>query len=493
MINQNPEQKARDIIDKRLEAAGWVVQDRKNIDWTCSQGIAVREYPTEVGPADYVLFVSPKKGINDFKPVGIIEAKKDEEGLHLTSVEEQTSNYAKSNLKYIDNKTPLRFCYEATSGLTRFTDFNDPKPCSREVFSFHRPETLYAWMQKEKTLRGRFNNLPILQRTGLRQCQFLAISKLEESFKSFKPRALIKMATGAGKTFTAISSVYRLLKFCSAQRILFLVDRSNLGGQAAEEFAAYRPIDDNHSFKELYNVHTLTSHYVPTDSQVYISTIQRLHSILRGYELEDECDSTYSKKTQNCSCDVEYTSQIPPEFFDFIIVDECHRSIYNEWRQVLDYFDAFLIGLTATPDKRTFSFFNKNIVSEYSHEQAVCDGVNVGFSMYTIETEIGKSGAKIPAHEYVETREKLTRKTRYEQIDDDIEYSAKELDRQVVNPSRITAIIQEFKDILPGLFPGRKECPKTLIFAKDDSHADDIVQTIRREFGESNDFCKKIA
>ena len=189
---------------------------------------------------------------------------------------------------------------------------------------------------------------------------------------------------------------------------------------------------------------------------------------------------------------VVYNEKIPLEFFDFIVIDECHRSIYNLWRQVLEYFDAFLIGLTATPDKRTFGFFNENIVSEYPHERAVADGVNVGYDVYTIETEITNKGARIEAKEYIDVREKLTRKKRWEQLDEEVTYRGSQLDRDVVNPSQIRNITRAFKNKLPEIFPGRSETPKTLIFAKTDSHADDIIDIVREEFAEGNDFCKKI-
>lgn len=485
MSNQNPEQKARDAIDSRLETSGWIVQAYKNINWQKGLAIAVKEYPTEVGPADYMLFI-------DKIPVGIIEAKKDDEGYRLTVVEEQSRRYANSKLKYMDNP-PLRFCYEATGLVTRFTDYNDPKPCSREVFSFHSPSTLQAWLKETETLRDSFKHIPDLKRDGsLRECQFNAIANLEKSFKTYQPRALIQMATGAGKTVTAITSIYRLLKFTNAKRVLFLVDRENLGLQAAQEFETYKPVDDNRNFKKLYSVVNLSSNTLQV-GQVYISTIQRLYSILRGEELTEDAENLDTESFFKKSIDIiSYNQNLAPEFFDFIIIDECHRSIYNKWKQVLDYFDGFIIGLTATPDKRTFGFFNQNLVSEYTHEKAVLEGVNVGYDIYTIETDY-QNGAKIKADEFVNKREKLTRKTRWEQIGEDIEYSEKDLDRSVVNPSQITAIVKEFKKILfVELFPGRKECPKTLIFAKSDSHADDIIQTVRTEFGEGNDFCKKI-
>jgi len=494
-INQNPEQKARDNIDNMLIAAGWAVQSKNEVDFSAATGVAIREYQTDAGPADYVLFV-------DRKPVGVIEAKREELGEKLTVVEDQSKEYAKSHLKYLHND-PLPYVYESTGVLTRFTDYHDPKPRSRPVFLFHRPETLLEWYGQNKTLRARLQELPDLDDTGLRPAQIRAIRNLEASFKDNRPKALIQMATGAGKTFTACTFVYRLLKHADAKRILFLVDTKNLGEQAEQEFLKYQPTDDNRKFTELYNVQRLNSSYIASDSQVCISTIQRLYHILKGEELDESAE----EENPNESTDwwkkkepmpVVYNPEVPVEMFDFIIIDECHRSIYNLWKQVLDYFDAFLIGLTATPDKRTFGFFNENVVSEYSYDDSVIDGVNVPYDVYTIETEITQSGAKIKAKEYVDKREKLTRKKRWERLDEDYEYTPNNLDKEVVNPSQIRHIIRAFKEALPKMFPDRYdenglfEVPKTLVFAKTNGHADDIIQIIREEFGESNDFCKKI-
>lgn len=485
--NQTPEQQARNNIDRKLQDSGWVVQEKSKIDWNASRGIAVKEYLTDIGPADYVLFV-------DKKPAGIIEAKRDEEGHRLTVVEEQSSEYASSKLKYLNND-PLPFVYESTGKITRFTDFRDPKPRSRPIFSFYRPETFGEYVNK-RPLRERLLDIPELKTDGLRDCQIKAISNLERSFKDNRPRALVQMATGSGKTYTAITFIYRLLKFADAKKILFLVDTKNLGEQAEQEFMAYVPNDDNRKFTELYNVQRLRSSYISSDSQVCISTIQRIYSILKGEEMDEKLEEKNPAEDRSWQSKeplpVVYNEKVPIEEFDFIVIDECHRSIYNLWQQVLDYFDAFLIGLTATPDKRTFGFFNENIVSEYSHEDAVSDGVNVGYDVYTIETEISKNGAKIAAKEFVDRREKLTRKKRWEQLDEDFTYISKKLDRDVVNPSQIRNVIRTFKEKLPEIFPGRTEVPKTLIFAKNDSHADDIINIVREEFAEGNVFCKKV-
>jgi type I restriction enzyme R subunit len=486
-INQNPEQKARDKIDRMLIDSGWAVQHKKKIDFKAGRGIAVREYQTDVGPADYVLFV-------DREPVGVIEAKRAEEGENITIAEEQSGDYAKAKLKWISDNKPLPFIYESTGVITRFRDERDPKPRSREIFTFHRPETLARWLDDTKPLRARLQDLPLLKPQGIRDCQVSALNNLENSFKQNRPRALIQMATGSGKTFTAITFIYRLLKHSDAKRILFLVDTKNLGEQAEQEFMAYVPNDDNRKFTELYNVQRLKSGYISDSSQVCISTIQRLYSILKGEPLDEaaEQDNPAEHMLPKKPMPVVYSEKYPIEFFDFIVIDECHRSIYNLWKQVLDYFDAFLIGLTATPDKRTFGFFKENVVSEYSHEDAVADGVNVGYDVYAIETEITKQGAILKAKQQIEKRDRLTRKKRWSQQDEDEAYTNTQLDKEIVNPSQILNIIRTFRDKLPEIFPGRGEIPKTLIFAKTDSHADDIIQIVREEFGEGNEFCKKI-
>ena len=486
-MNQNPEQKARDTIDKQLRACGWVIQDKNKINLAAGCGVAIREYQTDVGPADYVLFV-------ERKPVGIIEAKRPEEGRRLSVVETQSKDYATSKLKYLNND-PLAFAYESTGEITKFTDYRDPKPRSRGIFTFPKPETLREMLKKEQPLRERLQNLPELPESGLRDCQIRAINNLDKSLKDNKPKALIQMATGSGKTFTAITAIYRLLKFADAKRILFLVDTKNLGEQAEQEFAAYIPNDDNRKFTELYNVQRLRSNYVASDSQVCISTIQRFYSILKGEELDESAEQTNPAEIvweQREPLPVIYNEKVPPEFFDFVVIDECHRSIYNLWKQVLDYFDSFMIGLTATPDKRTFGFFSQNVVSEYTHEQAIIDKVNVGYDVFVIETEISKKGGAIAFGEFVDKRDKLTHKTRWEQLDEEISYKPTELDKAVVNPSTIRMIIRAFRDKLPVMFPQRDEVPKTLIFAKTDSHAEDIIAIVREEFGEGNEFCKKI-
>lgn len=487
-----PEEQARVVIDQKLQQSGWVIQDMKRLNLSVSIGVAVREFPTSTGEVDYALFV-------EGAPIGVIEAKRSETGENITVVEGQSVRYAGSTLKYIHQDYTIRFAYDATDKLVRFTDYKDIKFRSRTVFSFHRPETLKALLTARDTIRNNMKHFPALDDTGFRQCQINAIHNLDISFANNHPKALVQMATGAGKTFTAITAAYRLLKYGKINRILFLVDTKSLGEQAEREFMAYTPNDDPRSFSQLYGVRRLKSSFIPDDVQICISTIQRMYSILKGEELDEGAEETsfneYVTAESKVPKEVVYNGKYPPEFFDCIIVDECHRSIYNVWSQVLTYFDAFIIGLTATPDKRTFAFFNQNVVSEYPREQAIIDGVNVGEDIFLIETEITKNGARL-MKQLIEYRERLSRTKRWQQMDEDEDYTGKnkgKLDRDIVNPSQIRTIIRSFKENLyTTLFPHRKEVPKTLVFAKTDSHADDIIQIIREEFGEGNDFCRKI-
>jgi type I restriction enzyme R subunit len=480
-----PEEKARQRIDQLLEAAGWKIQDRKELNLGASLGVAVREFPT---PADYVLFINRKAA-------GVVEAKA--VGITLSGVAEQSKKYleALENLPYAQK--PLPFAYESTGVETFFRDIRDPEPRSRGTFAFHRPETLQEWLSQQDTLRARLRKMPPLITEGLRPCQVDCIKNLEKSFAEARPKALIQMASGAGKTFAAISFVYRLIKFANARRVLFLVDRRTLGRQTLREFQQYVTPDGGRKFTELYNVQHMTSNTIDPVSRVCITTIQRLYSMLRGepeYDAEAEEQSLFELSLGvEKPKEVSYNPQIPIETFDFIVTDECHRSIYNLWRQVLEYFDAFVIGLTATPSKQTLGFFNQNLVTEYTHDRSVADGVNVGYDVYRIQTKITERGSKVKAGFYVDTRDKQTREIRWKQLDEELKYAPVQLDRDVVAPDQIRTVVKTFKEnLFTEIFPGRKEVPKTLIFAKDDSHAEDIVHIIREEFGKGNEFCKKI-
>ena len=487
-----PEDKARhELINPALKKAGWVVQHSKTANIYTSLGVAVEYFHMGkgVGEADYVLFV-------DGQACGIIEAKK--EGMTLVGKEPQSKRYAEGfpkEYQYAD--LPLPFVYESSGVETRFTNLWDPKPRSREVFNFHRPETLAEWIKSGKdTLRKKLAKKVALENKKLWEVQATAIINLEESLAGSKPRALIQMATGSGKTYTAVNACYRLIKNAGAKRILFLVDRGNLGKQTELEFETFNVPKDGRKFTELYPVHRLESNQIMDSDKVVISTIQRVFSMLKGEKKLDKAAEQKSGFEDEYSLEpvpVKYNSKFPIETFDFIIVDECHRSIYNLWRQVLEYFDAFIIGLTATPSKSTIGFFNKNLVMEYTHEQAVAHQINVDFDVYTIRTRISRDGSLISRGETILRRDRRTRRKRWETTEDEIDYDASKLDRAVVAKDQIRTIIRTFKEkVFSEIFPGRKNVPKTLIYAKDDSHAEDIVKIVREEFDEGNDFCQKI-
>ncbi len=488
-----PEENARQKIDNLLIQAGWTIQDRDSFDRTAGLGVAVREFLMADGTeADYLLFV-------DGKACGVIEAKK--AGKTLSGVENQSHGYACHLPDYVKNwQHPLPFVYESTDNETFFCDGRDKNCRSRRIFAFHSPQSLLAMLKDNDTLRNRLKQMPVLQKGSLRNCQFEAIQGLEASLAQNRQKSLIQMATGAGKTFTACNFSYRLLKYAQAKRILFLVDRNNLGKQTKKEFEAFRLPDENCLFPKVYIAQHLQNNQIDKDAKVVITTIQRLYSMLRGeadYDEKDEEVSAYEIGSLGAPKEIVYNPQLPPDFFDFIITDECHRSIYGDWRQVLEYFDAFIIGLTATPSKQTFGYFNKNVVAEYPYERSVADGVNVDYQILRIKTEIGENGGKIDKKFPVPVRDKKSRKLSYEQLDEDLEYSKNDLDRSVMAPNQIRTIMECYRDTLyTELFPEREAnfawTPKTLIFAKDDNHAEEIVRITREVFGQGNEFCKKI-
>ena len=520
-----PEQQARVAIDQLLTAAGWAVQDLKAAHVHAARGVALREFELNAGhgTADYLLYV-------DGKAAGVVEAKK--QGATLTGVEIQSSRYAQGLPTALPaHRRPLPFLYESTGLETHFTNGLDPAPRARNVFAFHRPEALAEWLAQAApqtlgeattvlttdgqspplgvrrpshgaggTMLARLQSMPpLITEWGdfkLWTAQITAIRNLEASLAQNKPRALIQMATGSGKTFTAISFIYRLIKYAGARRVLFLVDRGNLGRQAKKEFDQYLSPVNNFKFGEEFIVQHLTSNQLDKSARVCICTIQRMFSMLKGRELPEDADEASTSAAESLFQDPEpigYNPAFPIETFDIIVTDEAHRSIYNLWRQVLEYFDAHLIGLTATPNKQTFGFFNKNLVMEYGHPQAVADGVNVNYDVYRIKTEVTEAGSKVEAGYWLQVLDKPTRARRDWQLDDDFEYAPEELDRSVQTPDQMRTIARTLRDNWQrDLFPQREELPKTLVFAKDDNHAETLVGILREEFGRGNEFAQKI-
>ena len=476
-----PEDKSREEIDRQLEVTGWVLQDKHQLNLGAGVGVAVRNFSLPSGPCDYLLFI-------DRKVAGVIEAKP--EGVTLTGVSEQSERYMRELPGHLGRWATDRlvFGYESTGVETLFRDLRDPNSRSRNVFTFHRPEALLATLRQGTSFRGRLAQPAPLVTQGLRDCQIEALNGLDGSLAQGDPKALIQMIMGAGKTFTACTASYRFIKHAGAKRILFLVDRNNLGRQTLREFQDFTPPDDGRKFTQLYNVQHLQSNRIDPDAKVVITTIQRLYAMLRGQELsiEDEDASAFEGGGDGGSPrTVTYNPKLPIDTFDVIITDECHRSIYGVWRQVLEYFDSHIIGLTATPSRHTLGYFNRNLVSEYPYERSVADGVNVGYEVFRVRTHVTEQGATVDAGYQVPVRDRRTRRVTYEQLDQDLPYQGTDLDRSVTNPNQIRTVLETYKrHLFADLFPERTEVPKTLIFAKDDNHADEIVKIAAEPYRE---------
>jgi type I restriction enzyme R subunit len=490
----NPEQQARVRIDAMLKAAGWLVLDYADADFAAHPGVAIREFMTPKGPVDYLL-------VAERKVVGSLEAKK--EGETLRQVEAQADRYADGFEALVKTRDlpryhdRLPFHYISTGTETLFTSRRDPIRRPREVFHFHCPETLAAWAVEPTPYRARLRQLPPLKTAGLRDVQEHAIRTLEASLADDRPRALAAITMGGGKTRFAVAETYRLLNFGKAERVLFLVDRVSLGDQAKAEFLSFVSPDDGRRFGDLFGVQVLRSNVVDKSASVLICTIQRLYSMLRGVEPKEDPEfdevSSFDLAADGRPVEVSYNKNLPVEFFDLIWIDECHRSIYGRWGQVMDYFDASIVGLTATPTPSTLAYFDDNVIAEYSQEQSVFDGVNVDQQLYRIRTEVGESGATIDAGEWIKVRDKLTRAIDLKQVEDEFIYEPEKLDRAVVNFSQIRAVVRTFRDrVRTEIFPGRDEVPKTIFFAKNDQHAEDILKVIWEEFGRGSEFAKKI-
>jgi len=512
-----PEQQARERIDAQLTLAGWVVQDRDETNLHAAQGVAVREViMSDGGRADYLLYV-------DKRIVGVIEAKKT--GTSLDEVHAQAMRYAagltsSQKLNAVLVKDRLPFVYEATDTEVFFTNHFEPEPRSRAIFNFQKSSTLASYIRdwqadpEAATWRAKVHQLPPTDDYDLRPASRRSVEGIEKSLCSNQhSRSLVQMATGAGKTRMAVTESYRLLKFGGFNRVLFLVDRNNLGKQTLAEFRNWSTPDDGRKFTDLYNVDMLKSGELADSSRVVISTIQRVWAGLKDDPISEDDDPGIDNYEPDTEVQAVYNPALPPEAFDLIIVDECHRSIYGLWRNVIEYFDAHVVGLTATPTKQTLGFFQRNLVSEYSFAESVADKVNVDFDIYRIKTDIGTLGGVIYKSEgFVPALDKRTREQKLLDLDDDIEYRPSELDVAVVVPSHIRTVLETFRDrLFTEIFPPecidheehfagkhegmgcvRTQVPKTLIFAKNDNHAEDIVRTAREVFGKGNDFAVKI-
>lgn len=484
-----PEEKARIKIDQWFADAGWEVVNRDDYEPTCT-AVAIREGLLKGNlEADYFLFINGKA-------VGVLEAKREETDAFASKVCDQAALYARSvpNI-YQAYQKPLPFIFTSNGKELYFCDSREQDSCFKQIITIPKPHELVDKLGIEDTFAG----LPTLKKKGLRDCQYEAVTELEKSFRSGQNRALMVLATGAGKTYTACLATYRMLSYTPMRRVLFLVDRNNLGKQAEGEFGTFRLTENGGAFNTIFTVNRLRSSSIPSDSNVVISTIQRLFSFLKGEAIEDNDDDDENDPIEELT--LPPNPNLPHDYFDMIIIDECHRSIYGNWRKVLEYFDtARLVGLTATPIEETKKFFNYNIIVNYTLEKSIVDGVNVDCRVYRIKTQVTETGGAILEGEKFKEETRYTGEVKTVSSKETKTYTNKELNRSVINPAQIKLILSTYKDVVyTELFndPQRERnmdyLPKTLIFALNEAHATNIVQIAKEVFGRTDDrFVQKI-
>ena len=486
-----PEEKARVIIDRMFEEAGWKVVDRDKYAPNMT-AVAIRE-GLMVGnrEADYLLFLNGKA-------VGVLEAKRIETDINSDIVQEQARLYTRSCPKWCQAwfpNIPLPLAYVANSRDLMFYDTRKSDSEFEYCKKIHTPKEVKKLLGLEDDYVG----LPMLSPKGLRACQYEAITQLEQSFRNGENRALMVLATGAGKTYTACLAAYRMLAFTPMKRILFLVDRNNLGKQAETEFGTFRLTENGDPFNTIFTVNRLKSSSVPTDSNVVISTIQRLFSLLKGDEITDNDED--DEEIEDKEIILPENPNLPSDFFDMIIIDECHRSIYGNWQKVLNYFSkAKSIGLTATPVPETKAFFNGNIIVNYTLEKSIVDGVNVDCRVYRIKTQATENGGAILEGDKVKRETCYTGQVQTINNQETKNYTREELNRSIINPAQIKLILETYRDAVytelftdPQREPNMDYLPKTLIFALNENHATNIVQIAKEVFGHNdNRFVQKI-
>lgn len=484
-----PEEKARQKIDQWFAEAGWKVINREDYEPT-STAVAIREGLLKGNlEADYFLFINGKA-------VGVLEAKREDIDALSDKVCAQAALYAKSVPHiYQTYQNPLPFIFTSNGKDLYFCDFRKQEQSFKQIMAIPTPYDLV----KQLGISDYFAGLPTLQKKGLRDCQYEAVTELEKSFRSGQNRALMVLATGAGKTYTACLAAYRLLSYTPMRRILFLVDRNNLGKQAEGEFGTFRLTENGDAFNTIFTVNRLRSLSIPSDSNVIISTIQRLFSFLKGDTIDDDDEDEGNEPAEEII--LPPNPNLPHDYFDLIIIDECHRSIYGNWRKVLEYFDtARLVGLTATPVPETMAFFNNNRIVNYTLEKSIVDGVNVDCRVYRIRTQVTENGGAILKGEKVKEETRYTGDIKTIFNKEAKTYTSKELNRSVINPAQIKLVLSTYRDVVyTELFndPQREAnfdwLPKTLIFALNETHATNIVQIAKEVFGRTDDrFVQKI-
>ena len=487
MNQMKPEEIARVWIDRKLQEAGWLVIDRDEYEPNMT-AVAIRETLMRGGlEADYVLLVNGKAA-------GVIEAKREEIALDNPHLIAQAENYTKQLRPWYPAwELPLRLIFLSNGREIAFKDCHKENARYEIIKKFPRPKDLVCVLG----LTGEFDALPHLFKGKLRDCQYEAIKSLEASFRAGKRRALMVLATGAGKTFTACMIIYRMLTYTPARRVLFLVDRNNLGVSAKTAFQSFTLTESGQSFSDIYSVEQLTSHPVGSRTRVVISTIQRLYSQLSGDQTNysEQEEDERAAQTEGVKVKLPDNPKLPHDFFDLIIIDECHRSIYDKesWGQVISYFDtARMIGMTATPIPETLAFFDKNLVANYTLERSIVDGVNVMHRIYRIKTELGENGGTIQEGDKLIATSRGSEQKREQTALVERDFVKAQLNRSIVVRDQIRKVLQTYKDVVytemyPEREPNYDYLPKTLIFAVSEANAKTVVEVAKEVFGRTDD------
>lgn len=480
-----PEEKARIKIDKQLKNAGWDIVSRD--EYIPSNALAVKEALMQGNKeSDYLLFV-------DDRAIAVVEAKKEDNTLG-DIVAAQAEAYSKNPQSWyplwFDGQIPL--VYLANGNKIYFKNMiTDSDGDYVELTEMHSPKKMLQIIGK----KSEYGALPRIEKQGLRDCQYDAEVALEKALKTGQKKALAVLATGSGKTYLACLAAYRLLNYTPTKRVLFLVDRNNLARQTETEFSLFDRTEKQQPMNLLYQINRLKSND-DIDGDIIISTIQKLFAVLTGQKLaddnEDKEDENQFSFSDNEKSEPEIELgddlKLPPDYFQFIIIDECHRSIYGKWQRVLNYFkDVKILGLTATPTPEAFAFFNKNTIEEYTYDDSVVDGVNVPARIYRIKTNVTEHGGTIKAGDIIKDLSKDGVELPEYVAEERVDYGTKQLNRSVINPSQMREVITAYMEsIYTDLYPDREEnwryIPKTLIFAKDDNHATQIVNVVKEVF-----------
>lgn len=479
-----PEERAREKIDKQLINVGWDIVSRNEYVPKTTSAVkeALMKGNTE---SDYLLFV-------DDKAIAVVEAKR-EDNLLGPEVEKQAEDYARGPQNWYglwyQNLIPL--VYMANGKKIYFKNMlTNPDGDYVELKEMHSPKKMLSLINQV----SEYGALPRLERRGLRDCQYEAEIELEKTLKDGKKKNLAVLATGSGKTYLACLASYRMLNYTPTKRILFLVDRNNLARQTEAEFSQFDRTEGQEEMSFLYEIKRLKKES-DIKADIVISTIQKLFAVLTGQKFtedsedaEDEKTTTDEEKETNEVITLGDNLKLPSDYFQFIIVDECHRSIYGKWKAVLDYFsEAKVLGLTATPTPEAYAYFDNNIIEEYTYDESVVDGVNVPSRVYRIATEITEHGGAIKSGTKVTETARKTGETTAYVAPQRVDYDNVQLDRSVVNRDQIRKVLMAYKKaIYEELYPEREKSwsyvPKTLIFAKDDNHASEIVEGVKDVF-----------